>query len=192
MKRYARIPGSPGCSAPLGEINVALFFIHTQDHHRLLPAHLVYQARRGKGCQQGTAATTPEAATFDMQNSIHLMLPTHFDQLGDRADTPPGKLAEQNHALDSIVLQQRDVGAHLSYRLDLFSHRSSAMLGMLMDFVACQRRLDRTETHLHHNHIVDLRILGFIHAAVLMSSHGCWDPPCDNRARLISARSAVK
>ena len=51
----------------------------------------------------------------------------HSDELVDGADAPPGELGQQDHALDVVILEQADVGAHL-----------------------------RDLTHRHHHHVVDL------------------------------------
>lgn len=43
----------------------------------------------------------------------HALVATDADEFVDGADSPTRQLAEEDHALDVVVLQQADVGAHL-------------------------------------------------------------------------------
>lgn len=43
----------------------------------------------------------------------HAFVATDADEFVDGADSPTRQLAEEDHALDVVVLQQADVGAHL-------------------------------------------------------------------------------
>ena len=44
----------------------------------------------------------------------HTLVAAYADELVDGADTSTGQLAQEDHALDVVVLQKADVGAHLS------------------------------------------------------------------------------
>lgn len=51
------------------------------------------------------------------------LVPSNTDKLLDGPDTSPGQLGEQDHAVDVVVLEELDVGAHLG---DLvFAYRES-------------------------------------------------------------------
>lgn len=53
------------------------------------------------------------------------------DQLLDRSDTSSGKLGEQDHSVDVVVLQQLDVSSHLG---DLFAPLLARALLILSAF----------------------------------------------------------
>lgn len=44
----------------------------------------------------------------------HTLVTTDADELVDGADTSTRQLTQENHAFDVVVLQQADIGAHLS------------------------------------------------------------------------------
>ena len=46
-------------------------------------------------------------------------------------DTPPGKLREKDHALDVVILEQVDVGAHVGDGPDV-DHHNIVDLGKLL------------------------------------------------------------
>lgn len=71
----------------------------------------------------------------------------HLDEAADTSNPTAGELREENHALDVVVLEKRDVGAHVGDVLDLDHHR-----------------------HVH------LWVPGLVHAALqvrCVGSHGC-------------------
>jgi hypothetical protein len=49
----------------------------------------------------------------------HNLVAAHTNELLDGTDTSAGKFGEQNHAVDVVVLQQLDVGAHLGDLLNV-------------------------------------------------------------------------
>ena len=51
-----------------------------------------------------------------------------LDQLCDGADTPPGQLREQDHPLNTIVLEERYICAHLCDGFDLHIHANESAL----------------------------------------------------------------
>lgn len=50
---------------------------------------------------------------FVYSDDHHALVAADADELVDGADAPAGQLAQQDHALDVVVLQEADVGAHL-------------------------------------------------------------------------------
>lgn len=50
---------------------------------------------------------------FVYTDDHHTLIAADADELVDGADPPTRQLAEQDHALDVVVLQQADVGPHL-------------------------------------------------------------------------------
>lgn len=55
-------------------------------------------------------------------NDHHTFIASDADEFVDGSDSSSGELAEQDHALDVVVLQQTHIGAHLSYRSDIDHH----------------------------------------------------------------------
>ena len=53
------------------------------------------------------------------------------DQFVDTPDSSPAQLGQQDHALDVVVLQQVDVGAHVRDRTDV-DHHHVVDLGVLL------------------------------------------------------------
>mmetsp|Transcript_26081 Transcript_26081/g.77375 ORF Transcript_26081/g.77375 Transcript_26081/m.77375 type:complete len:413 (-) Transcript_26081:35-1273(-) len=68
------------------------------------------------------------------------LLPPHLNELGDRTDSPARELGQQDHSLNTVVLEQLHVCAHL-----------------------------RNRKHLYHHYIVHLRKFVLIEATVLKS-----------------------
>lgn len=50
---------------------------------------------------------------FVYSDDNHALIAAYADELVDGADTSTRQLAEEDHALDVVVLQKADVGAHL-------------------------------------------------------------------------------
>lgn len=70
-------------------------------------------ARRGRPSRARSAAS-----------AAHLLL-ADADELVDRADAPAAELGEQDHPLDVVVLEQRDVRAHLGDRAHLAGKKAA-------------------------------------------------------------------
>lgn len=51
---------------------------------------------------------------FVYSDDDHALVAAYADELVDGADTSTRQLAQEDHALDVVVLQKADVGAHLS------------------------------------------------------------------------------
>lgn len=62
------------------------------------------------------AEPTTTADTFLFVNSYDhdALVPADADEFVYGADASPGQLAQEDHALDVVVLQEADVGSHLS------------------------------------------------------------------------------
>lgn len=59
---------------------------------------------------------------FVYSDDDHTLVAAYADELVDRADTSTRQLAQEDHALDVVVLQQADVGAHLGDGPDVHHH----------------------------------------------------------------------
>ena len=59
------------------------------------------------------------------------LCPSDPDQFVDTPDSPPAQLGQQDHALDVVVLEQVDVGAHVRDRTDV-DHHHVVDLGVLL------------------------------------------------------------
>jgi hypothetical protein len=70
-----------GRDTSLGQINVALLFVHAQNDNDFVA--------------------------------------THADELLDRTNTSPGQLGKQDHAIDVVVFEELNVGAHFGDLLDI-------------------------------------------------------------------------
>ena len=57
----------------------------------------------------------------DMEHH-HELDPTHLDETADAPNLMPRELGEQDHALDVVVLEEWDVGAHVGDVLHLNHH----------------------------------------------------------------------
>lgn len=87
------------------------------------------------------------------------LIATNSDELLDRSDTSSGKLGEQNHSIDVVVLQQLDVSSHLG---DLFAPPLACALLILSALFARQTHL----LDVHHDKAVNLWELLLIEATV--------------------------
>ena len=87
------------------------------------------------------------------------LIATDSDQLLDRSDTSSGKLREQDHSVDIVVLQKLDVSSHLG---DLFAPSLACALLSPSAVFAWQTHL----LDVHHDKAVNLRELLLIEAAV--------------------------